>query len=87
MKNKTKILTCPMFGDFCQYCSHETTARPYTKIEKNKNNGLYEPQGLGKSIVQLGAYCNNACEWVEKMCYCPSRWLKAQPVEIHPLRK
>jgi len=78
MKNKTKMLTCPMFNDECQYCSHEIASRPYTKIERNKSNGLYEPQGLGNSIVQLGAYCNNACKWVEKMHYCPSRWLKTR---------
>ena len=87
MKNKTKILTCPMVGDECGYCSYETTARPYTKIEKNKSTGLYEPHGLGNSIVQLGAYCNNACEWVEKMHYCPSRWLKTQPPANTPITK
>lgn len=86
-KLKTNLKICPMFGDQCWYCSHETTARLHTKIEKNNSNGLYEPKGLGRTIIELGAYCNNACEWIEKLHYCPSRWLKTQPPMIVPNKK
>jgi hypothetical protein len=73
------IETCPMFGDKCRHCSHETTHRPHTKIERNPVTGIYKPRGLGKSVVQLGAFCSNINKWVADMKVCPVRWMKENP--------
>jgi len=67
-----------MFGEECQYLSHEHTLRPYTKLVKNGTTGMYDPVGMGKKKVLLGDYCNNhslsQTGWVEEMHWCPRRW-------------
>ena len=74
--------TCPMFGDVCRHCSFETTARPHTRIERNPTTGIYKPKGLGKTVVQLGAFCSNINKWVAEMKECPVRWMKVNPPKI-----
>jgi len=71
---KTENLKCPMFGEPCRHCSHETTTHPYTVLEIDPKTNLYKPLRHERSVRQVGAYCNNACAWVDGMHYCPSRW-------------
>lgn len=61
-------------GKPCFYCSIEKTTRPYTRIEKDTRTGLFKPVCLGRKTVERGEYCNNACEWVENLHYCPVKW-------------
>jgi hypothetical protein len=71
-----------MFGDKCRHCSLETTLRPYTRIDRNPVTGIYKPKGLGKTVVQLGAFCSNINKWVADMKVCPVRWMKENPPKI-----
>jgi len=79
--------TCPMFGDNCKYCSHEKTTRSFTKIQKNGVTNLYEPKGIGKKVIELGEYCNNACAWVRDLHVCPARWALRRGVTVKPKEK
>jgi hypothetical protein len=65
---------CSMFGEHCRHCSREHSYRPYTKIEKDKTTGLFKPVGIGNMNVDLGLYCNDAGEWVDRMNVCPIKW-------------
>jgi hypothetical protein len=88
---KTENLKCPMFGEQCRHCSHETTTHPYTVLERDPKTNLYKPLRHERAIRSLGAYCNNACQWVERMNVCPTRWLKQSdkmlPKEIPTQKK
>lgn len=68
--------TCSILGkaEPCFYCSHEEATRPYTRIEKDPRTGLFKPVGMGRKKIDLGEYCNNACDWVVNLHHCPSRW-------------
>lgn len=68
-------MICPLTKTDCQYCSHESTTRPFTRIGKNAVTGMYDPKGMGKHRVKLGAYCNNhvigQSGWVSDILQCP----------------
>lgn len=68
------LVVCPMFKEKCRHCSMEHTTRIFTKIEKDPSTKMFKPIGLGSISVPLGEYCNNICEWVRNLHYCPSRW-------------
>lgn len=73
--------TCTMFGDSCRHCSREHAFRPYTKIVKD-TTGLFKPVGIGNMNVDLGLYCNDAGEWVDRLQVCPIRWDKANYADV-----
>ena len=83
-KQPTKTLqleTCTMFGDPCRHCSREHAFRPYTKIVKD-TTGLFKPVGVGSMSVDLGLYCNDAGEWVDRMNVCPIKWDRANYADM-----
>jgi hypothetical protein len=88
-----ELLVCPQTTRPCRHCSMERTTRPFTKITKNKTSGLYDPAGLGKTVIELGSFCNNdGNKYVSELEDCPALYkpevrsvkVKAQPVwKIH----
>ena len=64
-------IECPLTANPCRFCSVEKTYRPYMKIEKDPESGIFKPMGLGKIEVNLGHRCNNYCRWVDEMGSCP----------------
>ncbi|MFA5745641.1 MAG: hypothetical protein WCX79_00205 [Candidatus Paceibacterota bacterium] len=73
--------TCSMFMEKCKHCSREHAFRPYTKIVKD-TTGLFKPVGIGNMNVDLGLYCNDAGEWVDRMSFCPVKWDKANYADV-----
>jgi hypothetical protein len=44
--------------------------------------GLFKPVGVGSMSVDLGLYCNDAGEWVDRMNVCPIKWDKANYTDM-----
>jgi len=83
---------CPMFGDVCGYHSKVYMTRPYTQIWKNPKTKMFEPAGLGRSIVDIDDFCNNhpigSSGRISEMHYCPKRWaLYRGGVKVEKMKK
>lgn len=74
-------IICSLFNTPCRHCSREHAFRPYTKIVKD-TTGLFKPVGIGSMSVDLGLYCNDAGEWVDRMNVCPIKWDKANYADM-----
>jgi len=65
---------CPMFGTPCRHCSEESTQRIYSEFDRDPRTELSRPVRQGKLRIGLGAFCNDAGEWISDMHYCPVIW-------------
>jgi hypothetical protein len=79
--NQIENIICTLFNTPCRHCSREHAFRPYTKIVKD-TTGLFKPVGIGNMNVDLGLYCNDAGEWVDRMSFCPVKWDKANYADV-----
>jgi hypothetical protein len=73
-----------MFGDECRFVSNETSSAPASTLVLDKRTGRLVNGGLFRVSQQLGQYCNNACDWVKNLHYCPTRWTLANPPKPKP---
>jgi len=66
---------CSLFKDpACRFCSHEHSYIPYAPLVENKKTGRLEPGATEIRKELIGEFCNNICQWVRNLSYCPARW-------------
>lgn len=74
---------CSAFNLTCRHCNTAVTYHEATKLKPPKpGNKLFENGGRILIRRVLGQYCNNQCEFVDKMKVCPIRWQQANHIDL-----